>query len=310
MTRKTLILTIFLLLGCLSLQAQRIKERRVYYLDCSYSMKQTGLWEPVCSDLKRAIDEVADETTELMVIPFAFDNATHQRLNAFSAQATPAGKQKLKDEIDGIVLNKNTKTYHIDPIRDYYENNRVAPNRINYMFLMTDGQNEGYQKEFDEKLQQWGTKYGNENVYGFYVMLDPSAKNPDVEKAIATQAHLWGVETADVNINLIRLQDHAIFNARNENYFDLPYYGDLKGRKINGSFEASAPLKITKVEYVGNHVRFHVQTTTDVHQLPQSATHVMNLTLNSGKKFDFLVTDKVKVKCESKPERSLKVTIR
>ena len=310
MIRKTLILTGIFILSCLYVNAQRIKERRVYYLDCSYSMKTNGLWDPVRDNLKHAIDNVADETTELMVIPFAFDMSYHPKLDAFSALATPSGKEKLKKCIDGIVLTKNTMTYHIDPIRDFYENNRVDPKRINYMFLMTDGKDEGKPGEFIGKLRQWGEKYGNKNTYGFYVMLNEKAKNAEVEKIIDTQPHLWKVETADVNINLIRLQNQAIFNVRNEKYFDLPIFGDIEGMTIKASFAPPSPLQITKIERVGDHLRLYTKTNTDVHQLPPSATHQLNVTLSGGDDFDFLVTDKIMVKCESKPERSLKVTMR
>ena len=310
MTRKTLLLTILWLFASLSMSAQRIKERRVYYLDCSYSMKTNGLWEPVRDNLKLAIDNVEDETTELIVIPFAFDMVHHSQLDAFKANATTAGKKQLKENIDALQLTKNTKTFHNDPIKDFYSNHRVDPRRINYMFLMTDGENEDTTGEFTRLLKQWGEKYGEENVYGFYVMLDPQAKNPEVEGIIDSQPHLWKVESADVNVNLVRLQNHAIFNARNEKYFDLPLYGNLKGMKISASFPADAPIQVSKAQVVGNHLRIQVRNATDVHKMPPSALHEMKVTMSGGGPFDFLVTDKVKVKCESKPERSLKVTMR
>ena len=118
-----------------------IKERRVYYLDCSFSMKTNGLWDPVRDNLKKAIDNVQDETTELIVIPFA-DNCDYQpTLMPMQVLATPNGKNKLKAQIDALPMNKNTMTYHYVPLEDFY-NKRVENSKVTYMFLMTDGQDE------------------------------------------------------------------------------------------------------------------------------------------------------------------------
>lgn len=73
--------------------AQVLKERRVYYLDCSYSMVEPNkIWNKVCDNLINAIENVEDETTELVVVPFAFDNQHHNALNAYRELATPQGK--------------------------------------------------------------------------------------------------------------------------------------------------------------------------------------------------------------------------
>lgn len=49
-----------------NVSAQILKERRVYYLDCSFSMKFLGLWDPVRENLKNAIDNISDEQAELL----------------------------------------------------------------------------------------------------------------------------------------------------------------------------------------------------------------------------------------------------
>lgn len=46
-----------------------IRERRVYYLDATYSMiNPSKLWDPVRNDLAKAINAIEDETTEIYVI--------------------------------------------------------------------------------------------------------------------------------------------------------------------------------------------------------------------------------------------------
>ena len=141
-------------------------------------------------------------------------------------------------------------------------------------------------------------------------MLDKEANTPDIEGIIDSQTHLWKVETANVNINLVRLHNKGVFNARNEQYFELPYYGDLSGKKISGKFEEGSPCQITKIEKVGNKIRFYVKNTTDVHQMPASSVHNLHISLAGGGQFDFLVTDMARIEILSKPERSLKINMR
>ena len=289
--------------------AQVLKERRIYYLDCSYSMALGKLWTPVCDNLKKAIDAVPYEDTELLVIPFAFDNKNHPRLSGVSANADQAGKAKLKAYIDGLVLNKKTMTYHRDVLDDFYNRN-IDDGKVTYIFLMTDGQDEGLPKEkFPSLLSEWGKRYGDKNVYGFYVMLDAAARNVDVEKMIESQPHLWKVETADININLIRLQHHAIFNIRNDSYIDLPIYGTTDGLTINACFDPSSPYEVTKVEQDAYKLRAFINVKENKSTLPDSASHRLNLTMSGGGEFDFLVTETVDVKCENKKERSLKIAV-
>ncbi|MBQ6061997.1 MAG: VWA domain-containing protein [Prevotella sp.] len=294
----------------LVLMAQIQKERRVYYLDCSYSMVSYKLWNKVRDNLIGAIDNISDETTEIIIIPFAFDSSTNPLLTPISALATKSGKDMLKKKINALPMSKKTMTYHYVPINDFY-NNRVNSNRITYMFLMTDGQDEdNLQRTKTKLLPQWGEKYGNRNVFGFYVMLNDCAKDPNIDKIISNQSHLWKVETADVDINLIRLQNNAIFNVRNEKYFDIPIYGNIKGMNFNASFPRSSPYKVEKCSLEGNRLRVYVTSEKDVHKLPIASNQQLTISMSGGGQFDFLVTDNIVVKCESKPERSLKITVR
>lgn len=310
--KNVILLFLLSLLPFLSF-GQELKERRVYYLDCSYSMVNKELWGPVCDDLINAINSVNDEKTELMVIPFAKDNSPFNpnKLSPISAKADEAGKAKLVNAINALgVPAKSTMTYLRDPLCDFYAR-RVAPSKVTYMFLMTDGQDEEKPASlFQNELRRWGGLYGDKNVYGFYVMLDSAAKNPVIENIIDSQPHLWKVESANVNINLVRLHNKGVFNARNERYFELPYYGDLSGKKITAQFDSKSPCQITKVEKVGNKFRFYVKNKIDVYQMPSTSIHILHVSMTGGGMFDFLVTEKVKIEILSKPERSLKISIR
>ncbi|MBR5653938.1 MAG: VWA domain-containing protein [Prevotella sp.] len=306
---KKVLLLLFLCTYSLVAYNQVLKERRVYYLDCSYSMEANGIWNDVRDNLKKAIDNVVDETTELIVIPFADNTSPNPTLKPMKEFATSAGKKKLKSQIDALSMNKNTMTYHYIPIEDFY-NNRVDNNRVTYMFLMTDGQDEDkQQKALKQLLPQWGAKFGDKNVYGFYVMLHKMATNPKIDDVANKQDHLWKVETADVNINLIRLQSSAIFNAKNDKYFDLPIFGDASGKSFEAAFPSNCPYKVKKSDRISNSLRIWVESIPG-QKLPVSTNYTLHIEMKGGGKFDFLVTENVSVKCEYKPERSLKISVR
>lgn len=315
--QKRLFIFILLFLPLFA-KGQILKERRVYYIDCSYSMKQNGIWDLVRDKLKDAIDGVNDETTEILVCPYAFD--IKSSVKVYCELATENGKAKLKSIIDNLPMSKTTKTYHEMPLRDYY-NNRVSPDRVNYVFFMTDGISDHEAEDhnydpFPDELKTWQDRYKDKYVYGFYVMLHDSAKEYkaalDVIGSESTQQthHLWAVDTPDVNINLVRFDTKAIFNARTEEYFEIPIYGSYNGKSFNAKFPDNSGIKIKSVNINDGKLRVYVNVYEDVHALPAEQEIPMELAMNGGGKFDFLVTEIVNVSCLSKPERTLKISIR
>lgn len=301
-----ILLSLFL---CIQLFAQRVQERRVYYLDCSYSMvKPNKIWDKVCDNLVKAIENVEDETTELVVIPFAVDDQHHAILDAFSQKATSEGKAELKKKICAIVPSTKSMTYHSDPIKDFYDNSRVLNEGITYMFLMTDGQNEEMPDLFRPELRKWQSKYGSKDVYGFYVMLDKSARNETVSDIIDTTNHLWQVETADININLIRFDNNCRFNVRNDDYVDIPVSGQIK----NIRFQLSANNQFYKVkdyELNKDFVRIYIEHPDyEESSLPQDETMTILIQSDSLGKYDFLVTENIYVLCHNKIVKGIRPT--
>lgn len=307
---KKLLLFLFALSVPLLASAQILKERRVYYLDCSFSMVTNGLWDPVREDLKKAIDAVNDETTELIVIPFAIDGQHHHSLNAITAKADEAGKNKLKNRIDALTCSKSSMTYHCDPISDF-NNGRVAPSKVTYMFLMTDGADEDNKGDFDTIVKnQWTSKYGNKNVYGFYVMLHDSAQNNNRESIIDEAKHFWKVKSADVNINLLRLEDNAVFNVRNDECIEIPINGDSSGIDFSADFNDSSLYKVKNVKKKNNKLIVYIDSNLPKSQLPESEPLSLNIRVKGAGPMTFLVTEKVNVVCQNKKQRSLKVSVR
>lgn len=275
-------------------------------------MVKFKIWNEVRDNLISAIDNIQDETAEIIVIPFADNDLPNPVLKPMVAVATAAGKNNLKAKILALPEpSKKTMTYHRIPLLDFY-NVRVSYDRVTYMFLMTDGQDED-KKELAKKvlLPRWGKEFGNKNVFGFYVMLCDSAHDSQINDIIDRQEHLWKVESADVNINLVRLQSNAIFNARNDKYINLRIYGNAQGINFKATFPTSSKYKVSKVSKEGDDLlRVYISCKMDVHSLPASSFEHLSLTSTGCGKYDFLVTEKIAVKCESKPERSLKLSVR
>ena len=278
-----------------------IGERRVYYLDATYSMiKPSKLWGPVRDDLAKAINAIEDETTEIYVIAFGGDGGTE--LKTWHDYATVSGKERIISGFQSFTPKTNTMTYLDRPLIDFYSN-KVAHEKVTYCFLMTDGRDENQNPSvFPNALKKWGDKYGNSNVYGFYVMLNKEAKDKYIESIIDDQAHLWKVETADVNINLIRLENHAVFNVRNDDSIEIPIYGKSNGLSFKASLPASSGLKVNNCKVRDGKLIVSIDVMGDKSSMPSTSTYNLSVSISNAGQFDFLVTDNVSVKCNNKRE--------
>ena len=293
--------------------AQGQKERRVYYLDCSYSMVEPNkIWDKVCDNLKNAIDQVQDQTTELYIVPFAYDSQFHNgdlSQKEVHATATEAGKARLKAAIDALgTPGKSTMTYHPDPILDFYGNHRVAGEGwITYMFFMTDGQDE-YQdkKAFLKELDRWRDKFGTKDVYGFNVMLHESAVNQQVVQKIEELPHFWNVQSAAVDIRLTRAEKRAVINVRNEEWVDVPLTGDAKGFDIEATMDADEDYALSNHQISDGKLRLTLKCKKDQSALPDEKRLTVNLKVNrTPNQFAFWVTDRITLVCKCKKEPAI-----
>ena len=297
---QLLVITLFLVINS---YAQKLTcERRVYYLDATYSMiSPSKLWNPVRKDLANAINAIEDETTEIYVIAFGGNNGSE--LKVWNDYATDEGKSNVIKGFMGFNPKRNTMTYLDRPLKDFYSN-RVESDRATYCFLMTDGKNETPNPNtFSDALKLWGDKYGNSNVYGFYVMLNNEAKDPVIESIIENQEHLWKVETADVNINLIRLQNKAVFNIRTDNTIQIPFEsGKYDNLNISASFSKDSKFAVKNSFIKNGNLIVEVDVTGNKSLMPESSTETLFLSISNAGRFDFLITEKVSIKCNNKKE--------
>lgn len=304
---KPLVFGAAFFLSCiLSFGQNKMAERRVYYLDATHSMvTPSKLWDPVRKDLMKAIDAIEDESTEIYVVSFGGDMGNE--LTPLHGFATPDGKKQIIDAIKSWPKPKtNTMTYLNRPLEDFY-NSKVVQDKVTYCFLMTDGKDENKDTNvFYNRLGQWGARYGDANVYGFYVMLNTQAKDPKVDSIIEKQNHLWKVESADVNINLIRLDNKALFNVRSDKYIELPISGGVTGHIFQAAFPEDAGLIAKSCAIKEGKLRIEVEVVGDRSAMPEFFSSKLRVELMNGGQFDFLVTDKIVVECRNRKERTLR----
>ena len=314
-------LTIILLLSCILSYAQTRLEKRVYYLDCSLSMRGKAkdaedIWEEVTNKLCNAIDSIEDERTEILVIPFAFDTKMHPKLTeCMQINASRKEKEELKKYIkrlDPCLNSTNTNTYHVDAIRDFVKNGRIDPSKKNYMFIMTDGDDDG--KDMKEKFEYYVKKWNecsNQRVYGFYVMLGNSAKNPNRQRLINNTVNFWQLETANVNINLIEFPDSIILNIRNTNENSVIIQlenGYVNNNKFEFQYPSNFPVKFKELQKTGKGtLTCEVdKSKVDKNTLDSINNYVLTIDKTAGSEFDILITSSINVTILNKPEKHLR----
>lgn len=305
--KKSTLLLFFSCICFLSSYANNhISERRVYYLDATYSMvTPSKLWNPVRNDLAKAIHAIEDEDTEIYVVVFGGNGGAE--LKTWHGYATESDKKKIIDGFQSFVPQKNTMTYLDRPLNDFYSN-KIASDKITYCFLMTDGKDENASEIFHNSLKKWDSQCGRSNVYGFYVMLNNQAKDKTVEAIIDSQEHLWKVESADVNINLLRLNDRVMFNVRSDDHIEIPISGNTKELSFKASFPDGSGLKAKECKIEDGKLKISVNTIGKILDMPELFSQDISITLCNGGNFDFLLTDKIIVECSNKRERILRTS--
>lgn len=339
--RKVLIL-LFSLFICSAVVAQQLKERRVYYLDMSGSMKQevsykddsgNTITEPlflrVCKLLEQAIQNIKNDNTEVMVIPFAFDNRKDASLSPINGIAhTRSERMQLVSRIEKLTQEwpTSTSTYHKDPIEDFYYKNRILEGGITYMFLLTDGLDEwdraDIRKEpsnrFKNDLKEWGGKYKNKNVYGFYLMLCNQAYNKVVEDIVTAQPNFWNIQSPNVDINIIRPDSSTAFNCsggEGNNFVLSKFKGNIKGLE----FEAKGgdTIQVSSCTTQDNStLKIELNTIFDRDLLDSIFVNTLHFKLkgadeenvlitNSGKNYNILVKEDLNITCTFKHGASI-----
>lgn len=302
--RRYIFFLLFLFLS-INFSFSQKEERRVYYLDVTHSMEELGLWDKVKEKLKTAIDNIEDERTEIIIVPFSHNSFS---LTSYSRKATEMGKKELKSIIDGMsTVDKKWGTDIYVTFNDFY-NNRINRNKINYFFLLTDGcQHSGRQNHYNDMLRIWENHLGNNNIYGFHIMLNENEPNFNYSDGDEIKKKLWAIKTMDVNINLVRFEDKAIFNLRDDSkYVEFA----LRSGKLSKSeievFANDDYYKVKKYEIKEDKLRVYIKYNDGV-SIPENHSLIMDIKLKKQDKFIILLNDKLIVQCNNKKVKTLKI---
>lgn len=326
----SLVFVIAILVMNTSVFAQKDVERRVYYLDITESMKgwdgqkyieANNIWPDVTEKLKTAINCIKDTTTEIMVVTFTDNNHPVTVLGGNRVfRARPSEKSELCSAIDGIETIKKCHTDIYVPFRDFY-NYRISPSRVSCFFLMTDGvQKPNGNSALQQEIERWSTvtDHGEKNIYGWYLMLNQAARSSDDIKhwiGDSTQQninHLWAVEDADVNLNLVRFRNcfNSTIDIRKDSLICIPFKYCPAGVGLRVSVEgANENYEVGQPQISSDRKQLMLiikpQRGKKLSGIQPQSTLRLKFELTAKPKYTWLMTDKISIVCKNNLSPSL-----
>lgn len=266
--KSSLIVTFTFLANITSTFAQRgnIKDvRQTYLWDVTLSMQgkapgAPNIWEPVKEAIVADIQQISDDRTEIVVIPFQ-----HKALEEWREPATEAGKAKLIAKIKGYkipLFNFNgrmtTKTCLYEPLQ-YVVNDVLSSDKVDILKLMTDGIPDEHQKEYEQLLDRWCQIAKDKDAYGFYIMLTSQAVDGQTILKEVKPCRFEAIDVAELggtNVSLLMLspQQNIAFNVR-EDYgkeitIKYAHTGNgtiQKGYKVHVSSDENPYIKVDQI---------------------------------------------------------------
>ena len=202
------------------------KEKRIYMLDITMSMWGQGGGPNIFDDVKNAlyagIKEIKDPETIITIIPFQATH-TYQILPDWTFRNGDITFDKMKTIIDSYT--KETVPRGFTDIYSAIEiaKTHIDRNRINYIFLLTDGEqstitsgvketsrNDYNKDSLYRSLNRWCDWANNNNSYLFYVMLTDFAKDVTAVDIIDDQCRAWVVNGTNMDISFIKPDNNLI----------------------------------------------------------------------------------------------------
>lgn len=273
----------------------------------SYS-EGNGLFVPLKEAVMDCIEYIEeDPSTKITVV--AFHDYIRDR---FSYNATTDGKAALLYKVRNYKYAGHKYTNIVDPINAFY--GLVDPQKINYMFLFTDGNNDhpGTKPQFAPVLNDWTRKAGSRNAYGFYVLVHDDADRPEVRDAAKTQENFWIVPDAKVRIKICTLPSVLKYNVRDDKG---PKMVSMKGKFANakGSVVLTADDQYYDVLCTDEDINdgaFNIEVKPKRGVNPPS-NHVIMLTpeVMNADEYTFVGPQQVRLDVSNLPERSLDLTV-
>ena len=220
-----------LALACFTLaysQSGNVKDvRQTYLWDVTLSMqgKAPGapdIWDQVKEAIITDIQQISDDRTEIVVIPFQ-----HQALEEWRQPATTAGKAALVAKIKAYKIplhnfggKMTTMTCLYEPLQ-YVVNKVLTPDKVDVLKLMTDGIPDEHQKEYEQLLSNWCSIAKQKDAYGFYIMLTSQAVEGKTVLEKIDPCRFDAIDVAqlggaDVSILMLTPQQNIAFNVRED----------------------------------------------------------------------------------------------
>lgn len=240
-------------------------EKRIYLWDVTLSMKgyqdkTPNIYDKVVQALKKDINSIIDEQTEVIVLPFQT-----KVLDRWSVKATREGKRELIANIENFENNEVTNTNITLPMKEVM-NTLVDPGKRNVLILLTDGEQNAKGYPLDvllELIRKWCAFAERNDAHAFYVMLTSFAVNDQLVRVIDETCRINKIITDpnDINLNFVELlpQENLKFNIK-----------DDVGKKIRLKIDCKKKVTIPK------DVRLHIYCNNNPHVAIDQVASVIN----------------------------------
>ena len=257
-------------------QSGNVKDvRQTYLWDVTLSMQgkaknsdgtpTPAIWNQVKSAIIDDIQQISDDRTEIVVIPFQ-----HKALEEWRQPATEAGKQALISKIqsyniplftkeDGKIIPAKGKggttwTCLYEPLQ-YVVDKVLSPDKVDVLKLMTDGIPDEHKTEYENLLKDWCRIAKEKDAYGFYIMLTSQAVEGKTVLEKINPCRFDAIDVAalggtDVSLLMLTPQQNIAFNVRED-------YGKEVTIKYahNGSGKLQAGYKVHVYSYENSYVQ-------------------------------------------------------
>lgn len=267
-----------------------------------------GMWK----DLKEAIIECieyAEEDPGNEITIVTFNDAIR---DVYTQKASADGKQSLVDYVRTYKYKSHKYTNIVDPINKFY--NLLGKDKINYMFLFTDGDNDHptTKAQLIPTLDSWTSKTFGQNAYGFYVLVHPDADKSDIRNSVQSQDNFWIVKDAKVKVKICSFPSSLKYNIRDEKG---PKTISIRGKYANAD---------GKVQLISNDAYYDIVCSDlaigngklDIEVKPKEGvtppeSHTLSLTpqLSEADPYTFVGPKEISLTVSNLPERSLNLTL-
>ena len=268
-----------------------------------------GMWV----DLKKAIIECIDyaeqdPSNEITIVTFN-DNIR----DVFTRRITEVGKVDLVNFVKNYKYKSHSYTNVVDPLNKFYQL-LEGSDRINYMFLFTDGENDDPRTSslFIPTLDSWCTKTRLCEAFGFYVLVHPNAVTSEIRQSIQAQDNFWIVPDAKVRIKICSLPSLIKYNVRDEKG---PKTICMSGRYLGAEGDVDLvsndpyyEVLCSERDIKDGKLNIEVKLKEDV-SAPINHKMVLTPKITNSDSYTFVGPNKINLEVSNLPERSLNLSL-